>query len=452
MKKKILFSIFSLTLALILAGCNSKSMIDVDLDVLQNKIYNGHKVKTDNLDQSVTLYLDHSTCVIDANLNSPVFKSLKPQLGLYADTLCLIKGSEFEVVPNTDKSANSTAVFNIINGISADIPHADIGTALKKICHGNSQAVLITDCEYFDENGMSQDGNPYLSGEFKTWVSRGHEIYIISEPYKEKNRGKIYNKKRFYFIFTEDNMKAPVSDNLINQIERYLQDSTCTMYKISNTDIHVQLKGNMFSNDLDVSDVTQGNDFSYAELDDDWNTIREYVMKLDEYGEPLENDEGTGKSRPVPLIQNLCINEGANYSISDVEIEATNISSQYVALDDKTVTPNTDNVIKDGFSVDKKALERGVLNVYVTDKIFDYLTDDYGGNLIRLDFVVTQTRTKPFCEDMFKWSSICTHSDAICVSQSIENVLNDVDINLATAENRKIIYTVFLNTQSYKTK
>ncbi|MDR0573069.1 MAG: hypothetical protein LBG96_03400 [Tannerella sp.] len=440
---KILFST-TIWLALFLVGCNN-AVLEVDLNTLQEKIYEPTAVKLLALGEEMILYLDHSTCVIDANQNSLVFKALKGQLGLYTDTLCLIKGNEFEVIENTDKSPTSTAVFNIINGIKEDVPFADIGKAFKQICDGNSQAILITDCEYFDKSGKNQDGFPFLSGAFKSWIEKGHCIYIVTEPYQEKYKGKMYDKKRFYFIFSDDKMQAPISHNLLGELQGNLNSSICSLFKMTNSDITVgRQKGNkMFDGNIETSDVDEKQGFEYTEILNSWDEIRTYVMKLDEYGEPLQNDEGTGTATPVPFVQNLVFNEGENYVITDVEVFATNITAQYLN-DEKAVE------IKESFVPDKQALRNGKLNVFVTEKVFDYLTDEYGGNLIRLDFVATQAVPKDYNSDIFTWQSIYQSDKATCVSKSIENVLMDIGINPAKADNRKVIHTVFLKTEAYK--
>jgi hypothetical protein len=437
---KIYFHVVSACMAIFLASCNSSctTPLEVNVDTLQKKIYEPTAVKLPVLGEDVILYLDHSTCVIDANQNSPVFKALKGQLGLYTDTLCLIKGNAFDVIENTDKSPTSTAVFNIINGIKEDIPYANIGGAVKQICEGNSQAVLITDCEYFDASGKNQDGFPYLSGAFKKWIEKGHCIYIVTESYQEKNKGKTWDKKRFYFIFTDDKLEAPISTNLLGEIQQCLKDSICSLFKMTNSDIAVGLpKGSaMFDKNIETSDVgRQG--FIYAEIISSWDDIREYVMKLNEHFNPIQGET------PIPLIQNLFFNKGENYVITDVEVIATNITAQYLN-GEKSVE------IKDGFIIDKKEIRQGKLNVFVTEKVFDYLTYQYGGNLIRLDFVATQAIPKEYNSDMFIWQSLYQPDKATCVSKSIENVLMDIGINPSTANNHRVIYTVFLNTQAYK--
>lgn len=96
------FLFLSIFCATLFTSCGHK-YLEVDKQILQTKIYEPTAIKYQSLHQSTVLYLDHSTCVIDARRNSNVFKKLLGQLGLYTDTLCLIKKDILEKIPNTDK-------------------------------------------------------------------------------------------------------------------------------------------------------------------------------------------------------------------------------------------------------------------------------------------------------------------------------------------------------------
>jgi hypothetical protein len=359
-------------------------------------------------------------------------------LGQYSDILRLIKGGVFETIP-LNRSDNQ--VFKILETIREDIPFSDILKAVEQICNSNQQAILITDCEFI-KNGVCHDQDPYLSEPFKDWLQKGHVIYVVTEPYREKNK---YNKKRFYFIFTDDRLEAPISYNILNELRSFI-GNTVSVFKLTNSDLQVKRDGDMVDANLTFS-YEGMNGFDYIEIDNDWNDIREYVMKLDKYGGPLPDEEGNGSAAPVPLIKNLVFNEGENYVIKNVEVFASNITAQYLALSDSSVTSNM-VYISDAFLIDKQALQEHKLNVLLTEKIFKYLTDEFGGNLIRLDFVITQAGLKPYDANMFTWQSVCNPGIAICVEKSINNALGDVEI-FPTSNDRKVIHTVFLKTQSY---
>ena len=422
-------------------GCEGcRPVLEVDPQLLQEKIYDPTATEYEGLEQNVTLYIDHSTCVIDAvkNTNS-VLTRLIPNLSVYTDELVLIKGSQLDEIQleATDKTNKITEIWSILNNIRSDAPYAEIKDAVKKICSSNQQAILITDCEYF-VNRQPSDA-PYMSAGFKEWLQQGHSIHIVVEPYQEKYQGSMHDKKRFYFFFTNDRLQAPISNLIESELS---DDGSYTKFKLTNSDIFVRREGEVVAKEDLTPTYESLNGFDYIAIEDDWNTIRKYVMKLDKYGAPMPEEE------PVPLIKNYVFNDGNNYFIGDVEIIATNITSQYLASEDETITPNNINM-SDGFMIDKNALKNNTLNVFLTDKIFNYLTDEYGGNLIRLDFVVTQAGLQNYDADMFSWQSLYDGTRAVCVSKSIDNVLRDVDI-VPMSKDRRVIHTVFIKTEAYK--
>lgn len=429
----------SILLAILFNSCGSK-YLQVDKQVLQTKIYDPTAIKYQSLQQSTVLYLDHSTCVIDAVQNSEVFKAVRPNLGQYCDTLRLIKGDSFESIPLNRKENKVSEVLETIN---TDISFADIRSAVFNICNDNQQAIIISDCESY-ANGRFLDLEPYMSEPFKIWLSKGHSIYIITEPYQEKYKGRTYDKKRFFIIFTDDKLQAPISNVIKAEIQGLMENGVCTWFKMTNSDISIESpKSDMVNPNLTFN-VDYLNGFEFISIDDSWEAIREYVMKLDKYGEPIPEEKSE------PLISNLILVNGENFKINDIQVEATNITSKYLALEDSSVTANEIN-ISDGFVLDKVALKSNKLNVLLTDKIFTesyLLGKEYGGNLIRLDFVITQIELNPYESNVFEWQSIWSTNNAICVSKSIDNAIRDVNV-IPTSPNRRVIHTIFIKTESY---
>lgn len=429
----------SILLAILLNSCGSK-YLEVDKQILQTKIYEPTAIKYQSLQQSTVLYLDHSTCIIDAVKNSEVFKALRPNLGQYCDTLQLIKGNSFESIPMNRKENKVSEVLETIN---TDISFADIRSTVFNICNGNQQAILISDCESY-ANGRFLDLEPYMSEPFKIWLGKGHSIYIITEPYQERYRGNTCDKKRFYIIFTDDKLQTPISNVVKTEIQSLVQKGVCSWFKMTNSDIGIETpKSDMVNPNLTFN-IDYLNGIELISIDDSWEAIREYVMKLDKYEEPIPGEKSE------PLIRNLILVNGENFKIKDVQVEATNITSKYLALEDSSVTANEIN-ISDGFVLDKVALKSNKLNVLLTDKIFTegYLLDkEYGGNLIRLDFVITQMELNPYESNVFEWKSIWSNNNAICVSKSIHNALRDVNVP-PTSPNRRVIHTIFIKMEPH---
>ncbi|MDR1723191.1 MAG: hypothetical protein LBR84_04530 [Tannerella sp.] len=459
-RQKFLASIALMTILLLCAECNKCKRVEVDIETLQSEFYEPGAVEYPALAPGVSLYLDHSTCVVEARRNSAVFNAMRPQLGQYSDTLVLIKGRDFETVP-LDRANNQ--VFAILQNINEDIPYSDILKAVNQICSSDHQAILITDCEFLEQRSkagggdLCHDEDPYLSEPIKRWLQKGHVIYVITEPYKETTRGKTYDKKRFYFIFTDDKLQAPISDNMQAQLEPLDGQGLFTIFKLTNSDIQVRLQGGLIAEELTFN-MEEKPGFEYVEIDDSWDDIREYVMKLDKYGEPLEEET------PVPLIKNLVFNKGNNYAIADVELLATNITDLYDYKTEIASASESDEeeegasgsaqtsvpkpvIIPDGFVIDKEALKNNTLNVMVTDGIFNHLNEC--GNLIRIDFVTTSVSLNQYSKEVFEWQSLILNQKAVCVSLSIDNALRDAAV-VPTSSERRVIHTIFLKTREFK--
>jgi hypothetical protein len=440
------YSLLIATIAIVmLNGCDSYGYLEIDVQQLQDKMYTAQV--HDTLSMSTTLYLDHSTCIIEADKKSLVFAALKPQLGQYSDTLQLIKGANFDTIV-LNRQANR--VFQALATIQSDIPYADVRKAFFDISKGNQQAILISDCEYLEVPSGSTTGlvkllphdtDPYMTEPFINWLRRGYSIYLIVEPYQEIHKGTTYDKKRFYFIFTDDRLSAPISNNLLNQLKT-VDNSFYKIFRFTNSDLTIHRDGDLVSNDLSVSTFEEKIGFEYVTIDDSWDAIREYLMKLDEYDEPIEGETA------IPIIQNLTFNEGVNYTIDDIKIIATNVTSQYIALSDSTITPQPVS-IPDGFALDKDAFANHRINVLFTNQIFKYINDEYGGNLIRLDFVIKNAHLNSLDEQELTWRSLYSGDQAICVAKSLENALLDISV-FPTTPNRQLLHTVFIKTEGYK--
>ena len=130
-------SIFCATL---FTSCGVK-YLEVDKQILLTKIYEPTAIKYESLQQSTVLYLDHSTCVIDAVQNSEVFKAVRPNLGQYCDTLRLIKVDSFESIA---LNRQENKVSEVLETINTDISFADIRRAVFNICNDNQQAIYIS--------------------------------------------------------------------------------------------------------------------------------------------------------------------------------------------------------------------------------------------------------------------------------------------------------------------
>jgi hypothetical protein len=233
-------------------------------------------------------------------------------------------------------------------------------------------------------------------------------------------------------------MEAPISHNMLAELESLQNDGLFSIFKLTNSDLCIQ--GKVEVDDQLTFSYDKNEGFDYIEVNDSWEDIRTYVMKLNKYGELMAGET------PMPLIKNLAFNEGENYVIKDVEVLASNITAQYLG---ESFSDGSEVIrIPDGFMLEKDALQNNRLNVMLTDRIFDYLNDEFGGNLLRLDFAIKKVALKPYDPAKFTWNSMDNSDEAICVAKSIENALKDVEV-VPTSKDRRVIHTVFIKTESY---
>ena len=186
---------------LLCTSCDSYSTSAPDdkyLSEFHNKYfqYTGNESKLN--ENNLSLFVDYSTC-ITLGQHSPFFQSLVPSFVAATKHYYSIKGDKIVEEQNIN-------VFQALSNI-VEVNYADLKQAANLIVNGNSEGVLLTDGEYYQKNiaggGIS---DPYMANAFKQWLKKGHDIYILAEPYLEGPQK--YNKKRFYFLFTDSRLEG----------------------------------------------------------------------------------------------------------------------------------------------------------------------------------------------------------------------------------------------------
>ncbi len=406
--------------------CLFPTILEVEQSSLK-KLVNKPQSK---FDASTTLYIDHSTCFIDAyppqKLN--VWNTIFPSLTEQVSDLVLIKGDQLE----EKKISGPTVLAPILQAITADIHFADIEKALEKITSSNKQAVLITDFEAFDKKQRSSSGSfdrvPYLGKYLKDWIAKGNTVYFISEPYKEG----FSEKKRFYVIFTNDNLIEPISKKLLAKINTLLSQRNCSLYKITNSDFEF----------IKVTDKISIDGLDYTV---EGNTKDGFILLNIEHSVEDIINEINRENKPVPIIKEISFQQGNNYEIKKLELRATNVTLQYLSLTDNQMKiAKTD--ISSAFTLDQKSIAEGKIKVLLNqENIFKegflYEKSCFEGNLFRLDFVVKETEIKNYNISDFEWNSLyISGQKAICVSESIKTLLDDIN----PAKTNQILFTVFI--------
>lgn len=265
-------------------------------------------------ENKLNLFVDYSTCNM-LGQNSQFFQDIAASLVNKTSTYYSIKGSEIE-----QEQGN---VYTLLRNIE-EVNYAELAKAAQMMAGANCESVMITDGEYYTPSiAKGHDNDPYLADAFKTWILRGYDIHIISEPYVEPYNGQNFNKKRFYIIFTDDRMENNIYERIRRTVD-FTQFPDVDEFHISAS--HPQMKGN--GNNCSAQNGildSKSIGFGTFEIEDwegcDWKTIEdELVNGVDEEtGEPLKCG--------VPIIQmGLDKNSFGCYRIKSVNLKVYDIN------------------------------------------------------------------------------------------------------------------------------
>ena len=164
-------------------------------------------------EDSLALYVDYSTCIAQAmganqTPASQFYMAMVPTISNATKSYWSIKGG--------DITKENGDVYTLLRSV-AEVNYADLAGAVNIIAKGKTEAVLFTDGEFYEQTiAKSHVNDPYMAPAIETWLKRGHDIYVFSEPYTEYYRGNQYEKKRFYFLFTDTRLK----DNIFDRVRK----------------------------------------------------------------------------------------------------------------------------------------------------------------------------------------------------------------------------------------
>ena len=267
----------------------------------------------------LALYVDYSTCIAEGMKTSALYVKLVPSFVEATKNFYSIKGDSIkqEIPANT---------YNRLLNIH-EVNYADLKSAAEQIAKGNTEAALLTDGEYYNPTiAGANPNNPYLADAFKTWMKKGHDIFIISEPYIEINNGLKYNKKRFYFLFTDTRLKNNIYER-IAQTASLEQFPNVQIFHLSADHPNIMAEGNSSqTNDLLAANIEPYGIFEIQDWTLDWKQIENYIMgAVDEQtGNPLPNGDFVIKGLKVDR------NSFGGYKITDVDVKVYDMNMAYM--------------------------------------------------------------------------------------------------------------------------
>lgn len=266
----------------------------------------------------LNLYVDYSTCN-RLGQNSQFFQEIAASLVNKTSAYFSIKGKDIQ--------QEEGDVYTLLRNIE-EVNYAELANAAKLMAGSDCESVLITDGEYYTPSiAKGHDNDPYLADAFKTWILKGYDVHVISEPYIEPYNGRNYNKKRFYILFTDDRLQNNIYERIRRTVD-FTNFPDVDEFHISAS--HPQMKGNSATNCSAQNEILESKSkgFGTFEIEDwdgcDWKTIEEVLVNAvdEETGKPLKNG--------MPIIQmGIDKNSFGCYRIKSLNLKVYDINREY---------------------------------------------------------------------------------------------------------------------------
>lgn len=411
------------------------------LEDFQNQLFSP---KVDLIAQNeLSLFVDYSTCIAEGQ-HSPFYNALIPSFVTATKKYYSIKGNQIQM--------EEGEVFQLLRTIK-EVNYADLKSAINQMAMGKAESALLTDGEFFQQNiAKGNINNPYMADAFKKWLLRGHDIYIISEPYIERNNNVDYQKKRFYFLFTDNRLPDNIYDRIIQTTKMEDYPDVEIFHLSADHPSLLSINGDCSSVNklLEAKVISKG---SY-EIQDWQLTWKDGIEPLiigavdDKTGEPLP--EGDYITKGIKVDRNSL----GGYRISALETRVFNINdlySSYYTQKESGLKPNlkignlsqVTNFIKLN---DKEFEKHGMVELNFDTQMYnpDECLTGSPYNYTKVDICIKDI--SPMFDqyaDMFKFESIDVKGETnVSVAASIQQCMTSPEIK------QKIkgtpIYTIYI--------
>ena len=392
---------------------------------------------------ALALYVGYANCIAERQ-QSRFFQAFEPSLTASAKQYFAVKGKNIE-----PHAADST--YALLRTID-NVPFADLKTAAERIANGNTEGVLLTDGEYYEPTvTKGNDNNPYLAEAFKTWLKKGHDIFIFVEPYEELVGARSVQKKRFYFLFTDQRLP----DNIYNRVKQTvrLEDFPGT------SEFHFSVrapflyspgdKGMQADELLSAKVIKAAGNYEVQEWEAGWEDGIEPTLVND------EDEEGQKLTDGKPFETGLRVDRNClgGYRIDRLTAKASNINQAYTdfctAKEEKTqpekeiALDEREDFVKVG---DKKFPANGIVELTFAGDLYnpDGILDGDPFNYTKIDLFATDISpmTNVYLP-LFTFESL-THpgEQNVSVGASIEQCLINPEIKELI--HKTPIYTLYI--------
>ena len=394
--------------------------------------------RVDNL----ALFVDYSNCISDGMQSTFYQQMVSP---LVAAT------KEFWAIKGNDITKENGSVYALLNNVQ-EVNYAALDKAIAQMAERDTESVLLTDGELFTQTATKNNpNNPYMHAAFKKWLLEGHDIHIIAEPYQERYRGNLFNKKRFYIIFTDDRIDGNVYSR-IKDIVDFEQFPQVDEFHLSGNYPWIVPSNGKAS---DICSIVGANVEPHGSYEiQDWKNIVNLIVNgYDEEGNPLPNGE--------KLIGGLRINKNAfgAYRISDIDVKVSNINTEYFELYNQIelgqkvgrieIKPS---LIENFIIVNKdKFNKHGMADLYFDINNFAPNADLNGKpfNYFKIEIIIAGLQDIIGNNiEMFNFDSITNAGQTnVSISESLKNCVFDPELKSQLLG--KVIYTIYVKSDKY---
>lgn len=392
---------------------------------------------------ALALYVDYSNCIAEGQ-HSRFFQAFEPSLTASAKQYFAVKGKNIE-----PHAADST--YALLRTID-NVPFADLKTAAERIANGNTEGVLLTDGEYYEPTvTKGNDNNPYLAEAFKTWLKKGHDIFIFVEAYEELVGARSVQKKRFYFLFTDQRLP----DNIYNRVKQSVRLEDFPGTSEFHFSVHAPFlyspdgKGMQPDELLSAKVIKTAGNYEVQDWEAGWEDDIEPILVNgeDEEGKKLEN------GKPFETGLRVDRNSLGGYRIDRLTAKVSNVNQPYTdfcTAKEEKVQPEKEIEPADceGFVKvdDKKFSANGIVELTFAGDLYnpDEALDGNPFNYTKIDLFATDI--SPMTEvylPLFTFESL-THpgEQNVSVGASIEQCLINPEIKERILKTP--IYTLYI--------
>ena len=441
-KNKFFLLIFCSTICIYLfSGCNQKGALDSKY--ISEFHYKYSEMPSESIiSNDLALFVDYSTC-ITLGQHSSFFQMLIPSFVSAAKHYYSIKGPNIQEEHNVD-------IYNELKNI-VEVNYADLAKAANMIADGNSEAVLLTDGEYYQNNIAGGSINyPYMAPALKKWLLKGGDIYIIAEPYVELYKKNSYQKKRFYILFTDSRLESNIYNRIMETVD-FSNYPQVTSFHLSASHPTISNRMNINTNLSATSKRLDGYEIQ------DWSISWEAIENIIVGGV----DPQTGKALPHGelVMGNLALDKNSygGYEISDIAIDVYDINQAYNCF--YNMKENLDSIEIESISSCQYAFvfdttkfeNEGIIDLYFDRNMwspYNFLTNT-PYNYTRIDIRISSIKNifNQYA-DVFKFDAIGQPGmQNVSITESVKQCLYDPEIKKMMISSP--LYSIYIKSNKY---